>query len=398
MTEHNGRTSEPILDPDLEIVDSHHHLFDRPTGRYMFEDYLADASAGHNIVASVYVETQAMARTYGPAQLRAIGEVEFANGVAAMSDSGGYGPCRVSAAIVGYADLTVGEPAGEFLDLALSTAPDRFRGVRQILIEHPSEAPYRYITHRPPSGLIRRPGLVSGLRELGKRELTFDAAVLHHQLPELSRLADSVPETTMILNHLGLAIAMETNAEESNAIFRSWRDSLHDLARRPNVVCKIGGLGLPFWGFGLESRETKPGSDELAEIWRPYVETAVEAFGADRCMMESNFPPDARSCGFVPLWNALKSVTEAFSASERTALFSRTARRVYRIPSVGQADLRGPRGRGPGASARPDAVTVQANAAATASAAANAALSSSSFTGVGQDDSFTTTTPRSMSM
>ena len=94
-----------------------------------------------------------------------------------------------------------------------------------------------------------------------------------HLSAALSRLADSVPETTMILNHLGLAIAMETNAEESTAIFRSWRDSLHDLARRPSVVCKIGGLGLPFWGFGLESRQTKAGSDELAEIWRPYVET-----------------------------------------------------------------------------------------------------------------------------
>jgi L-fuconolactonase len=331
MTKRNEGRDEPIIDPDIPIVDTHHHLFDRPALRYMLEDYLADVGAGHNIVASVYVETQAMARPDGPEWLRPIGEVEFANGVGAMSGSGIYGPCRVAAAIVGYADLSLGEQVGQMLDRALATAPDRFRGVRQITMSHPSEAAYRYLTHRPPRGIMERPGFRPGLRQLAPRGLSFDAAVFHTQLPELGALAAEHPETSIILNHLGLAMAMDTDADGRAEVFRMWRDSLREFARNPNVFCKIGGLGTAYWGFGFNERADPVGYLELASAWQPYVETAIEAFGVDRCMMESNYPPDGRSCGFVPLWNALKHIVRNFSADEKAALFHGTAARVYRI-------------------------------------------------------------------
>jgi predicted TIM-barrel fold metal-dependent hydrolase len=326
----DGR-EEPAIDPGLPIIDAHHHLFDRPSARYLLEDYLADAGLGHNIVASVYVETLAMARPDGPQELRPIGEVEFANGAAAMSASGNYGPCRVAATIVGYADLRAGDRVAKLLDRALAAAPDRFRGIRQLTMEFPGEAPWRFVTNPPPSGILASPGFRPAFRHLAARGLSFDAAVFHHQLPELADLAGAFPDTTIVLNHMGQAMALDMSGQDRAEVVADWSKGLNELARRPNVVCKVGGLGLPFWGFGFERRADPVTYLELAAMWRPYVETAIEAFGVDRCMMESNFPVDGRSCGFVPLWNALKHIVNGASAAEKTALFHKTAARIYHI-------------------------------------------------------------------
>lgn len=322
---------EPVLDADLPIIDAHVHLFDRPPLRFLLDDYLAQAGAGHNIVGSVHVETQVFPRPDGPEVLRPLGEVEFANGVAAMAASGTYGPCRVAAAIVGYADLRHGDAVAELLDRQLAAAPDRFRGIRQVCVEHPTEAPYRLMTTRPPAGLLHHDGFRRGYAQLVRRGLSFDAAVFHHQLPALAALADEHPDGTIVLNHAGMAMAMDLGEGERREVFDRWRRDLADLARRPNVTCKVGGFGLPFWGFGFDQRRDPVGSLELAAVWRPYVETALEAFGVDRCLMESDYPMDARSAGFVPLWNALKLIVAGASPAEKAALFHDTAARVYRI-------------------------------------------------------------------
>ncbi len=323
--------NEQILEPELPIVDSHHHLYDRPPVRYMFEEYLEDARAGHNLLASVYVETLAMARARGPEILRPLGEVEFANGIGAMSESGGYGQCKVAAAIVGFADLAVGDLAASLLDRCIGAAPDRYRGVRQITIEHPSEVPFKYMINRPRPGVLNSDEFRAGFRLLRSRDLSFDAAVFDHQLPDLARLAGEFPETPIILNHMGLAMAMEMSAEQRSEVFYRWRRGMLTLAEHENVTCKIGGLGLPFWGFGFEVSAEVLDSRRLADAWRPYVETAIEAFGVERCMTESNYPPDSRSCGFVPLWNALKTIFRDYSSAEKVEIFSGTAARVYRI-------------------------------------------------------------------
>jgi L-fuconolactonase len=327
---------ETIIDPDLPIVDTHHHLLARPSLRYLYEDYLADAQAGHNIVASVYVETMSMARTSGPELLRPLGEVEFANGVGAMADSGAFGDCRVCAGIVGHADLRAGERIAELLERCVAAAPERFRGVRQVTIEHPDEKPFRYITNRPPVGAMKEPGFRAGFAQLARWGLTFDAAVFHHQLAEVARLATDFPQTIIILNHLGSVMAMDLGDAERADVFTAWRDSMRQLSLRENVMVKVGGLGLPFWDFGFMDRAEPVGYRELAQTWGPYVETAIEAFGAERCMVESNFPWDGRSCGFVPMWNALKHITRGCSADEKAALFHRTAMRVYRLEIPGR--------------------------------------------------------------
>jgi predicted TIM-barrel fold metal-dependent hydrolase len=322
---------EPILDPAMPIIDTLHHLFDRGALRFMLEDYLACAGLGHNIVATVYVETQAMMRADGPPSLRPLGEIEFATGVAAMAASGVYGKCRVAAGIVGYCDMTQGCDVGPMLDRAMAIAPERFRGVRQIALAHPDPNVLRFLTNRPPADLLKHPEYPNALKQLARRNLSFEATVLHHQMPELTSIAALHPQTQFVLSHMGLATAGGVGPDARAEVFTAWRDNLRALARLANVVCKIGGLGTSYWGFGFNTRAEPAGSAELADAWKPYIETAIEAFGPDRCMMESDYPNDGRSCGFVPLWNAYKLVLRNHSKSEKAALFHGTAARFYRL-------------------------------------------------------------------
>jgi L-fuconolactonase len=247
----------------------------------------------------------------------------------AMAASGFFGPCRVAAAIVGHADLTLGARVGELLDGALAAAPERFRGVRQITMDHPDPRVFAHLATLPPQGIMAHPGFREGLRALAPRGLTFDAAILDRQMPDLAALADMHPDLLIVLNHMGIAVCLGPRPRDE--VFRDWRAGLLELARRPNVLCKIGGLGNAYWGFGFDNRSGGACSAELAKAWRPWVETAVMAFGAGRCMMESNYPPDGRSCGFVPLWNALKLSVSGCSKEEKAALFHGTAARTYRI-------------------------------------------------------------------
>jgi L-fuconolactonase len=330
---HRGQEGrdEQIIDPDIPIIDAHHHLRIQPTQHYLLEDYLADIQSGHKITATVYLESRVFMKPDGPEVLRPIGEIEYANGVGAMGASGFFGPERVCAAIIGYADFRLGDAVAQYFDRALEIASERFRGVRQVTIEHHSEAPYRFIPHRPPTGVMMSPGFDLAFRHLAPRGLTFDAAVFGQQLPEIIALADKYPDTRIILNHLGNPVLMELSKTEYPDVVRQWERDLRDLARRQNVFCKVGGLGLPFWGFGFDTREQPASYLELAAAWHPFVETAIEAFGPQRCMAESNFPPDGKSCGYVPYWNALKHLLRSYSSEEKAAFFYGTAARVYRI-------------------------------------------------------------------
>jgi predicted TIM-barrel fold metal-dependent hydrolase len=278
------------------------------------------------------VEASAFHRADGPEVLRPLGEIEFANGVGAACASGRYGDVRVCAAIVGYADLRQGDQIGWLFDRAMAAAPDRFRGIRQITMEHPSDAPFQYFfTGRPPEAVFQHPEFRKGFRQLANRGLTYDATGFHLQLPDIASLADAFPDTPIIINHMTVAMGLEMDGTQRQELFKDWRDGLRETAQRPNVFCKIGGLGMPIWGFGFNERSDAVGYLELAETWRPFVETAIGIFGPERCMLESNFPPDGQSCGYVPTWNALKHIVFGFSKAEKADLFHRTAARVYRM-------------------------------------------------------------------
>jgi predicted TIM-barrel fold metal-dependent hydrolase len=325
-----ARHEEPVLEPALPIVDPHHHLWDRPEGAYFLHDLLADLSTGHRIEATVFAECGAMYRAGGPPELRPVGEVEFANGAAAMSASGGYGPTEVCAGIIGHADLRLGEAAEPVLEAHLRAGGGRFRGIRQIAAWHPDPAA-RASLASPPPGLLADPGLHRGAAVLARLGLSFDTYLYHTQLPELAALADAVPDLTIVLDHTGGAIGIGPYAGRRDEVFAAWSAGIRELARRPNLHVKVGGMGMRVFGFGFGAGETPPSSADLAAAWAPYAEACIEAFGADRCMFESNFPVDKGSCAYPVLWNAFKRIAAGAGAAEKAALFAGTARRVYRL-------------------------------------------------------------------
>src|SRR5204862_3701443 len=148
------RRREAIIEPDLPIVDPHHHLVDRPeTGRYLLPELVADLGSGHNMTATVYLEWLSMYRATGVAELRPVGEIEFAHGVAAMAASGTYGKTQVCAGIVGYADLTLGAAVEKVLEAMIAAGGGRFRGIRFITASHPDQAAWGSMVTRP-EGLL----------------------------------------------------------------------------------------------------------------------------------------------------------------------------------------------------------------------------------------------------
>jgi L-fuconolactonase len=321
---------EEIIEPGLPIVDAHHHLWDRPANRYLLPDLLSDLAAGHNIRATVAMECGAMYRQDAVAELQPVGETEFFNGTAAMSASGVYGECRVCAGIVGHADLCLGERVKPVLEAHIRAGGGRFRGIRFISAWHQDPAARGSLANPPPH-VLSDPSFRKGFAQLAPLDLAFDAWMYHTQLLELTELARAFPETTIVLNHVGGAIGIGPYAGKRDAVFAQWRANIEQLARCPNVFVKLGGLGMRLFGFDFAQRERPPSSQELAQAWRPYVEACIEAFGAERCMFESNFPVDKGTCSYAVLWNAFKRVAAQASAAEKQSLFSGTASKVYRL-------------------------------------------------------------------
>ena len=322
--------SETVLEPQLPIVDAHHHLFDRPDWRYEFEDLLADLNCGHRVVATVYLQCGEHYRAEGPEPMRPVGETEFVERVAQMSATGSYGPARACAAIVGYADLTRGAAVAEVLEAHIAAAPTRFRGIRHGAATDADPA-FARKGPRPPGGLLREPAFRAGFARLAEHGLSFDAWLYHPQLPDLVDLARAFPGTPVVLNHVGGLLGIGGYQGRRDEIFAQWRSSILQLAACPNVVAKLGGLGMRQCGFDFHEAPRPPSSSQLADAWRPYVETCVEAFGVGRCMFESNFPVDQLSCSYLVLWNAFKRIAAGCSAEEKASLFAGSAARVYRL-------------------------------------------------------------------
>ncbi|MBV8392572.1 MAG: amidohydrolase family protein [Alphaproteobacteria bacterium] len=325
-----AQTKETALEPGLPIVDPHHHLWQRAGNDYLFHDLLADTQEGHNVVATVFVDCHSMYRKDGPAELRCIGETEFANGVAAMSASGIYGDLRACAGIVSHVDLRLGAKAGAVFDAQIAAGNSRFKGIRY-QTGWDADPGIRNSRTDPTPELTRDPTWREGFKELAKRKLTFDAWLYHPQLAEIAELADAFPDTPIVLDHVGGPLGYAGYAGRHDGVRAAWKKSMAELARRQNVVVKVGGLGMAMGWFDFYQRPKPPGSEALARAFKPWVETTIELFGADRCMFESNFPVDKITSGYGVLWNAFKRLAAGCSPAEKTALFSGTAARVYSL-------------------------------------------------------------------
>ncbi|MEI7710011.1 MAG: amidohydrolase family protein [Rhodospirillales bacterium] len=325
-----ARRVETVLEPELPIVDPHHHLWERPGWNYMLDDLLADTNSGHNIVGTVFVQCRAMHRVDGPEAMRPVGETEFVNGVAAMSASGGYGTAKICAGIVGHADLRNGHGAEAVLEAHIRAGGSRFRGIRHITAWD-ADPELMNPAYPMPSGLMFDTKFREGFACLAPLNLTFDAWLYHPQIADVAALARAFPGTGICLNHIGGPLAIGAYAGKRAEVFAQWSAAIRDLAQCPNVVVKVGGMAMRINGFDFHERAEPPSSDDLAAAWKPYVDTCIEAFGANRCMFESNFPVDKGSYGYQAFWNACKILATGASTSEKADLFCGTASRFYRL-------------------------------------------------------------------
>jgi predicted TIM-barrel fold metal-dependent hydrolase len=323
--------SEDIIDPARPIVDPHHHLWDRGGLRYMFEDMVADTASGHNVTATVYVDCRSMYRASGEEAFRPVGEVEFANGVAAMAASGAYGKTLICAGIVSHVDLRRGEAARGVLEAEIAAGNGRFRGIRHSSAwDADANVAGMYATR--PRGLLLDSDFRKGFSCLAPLGLSFDAWLFHPQLGEFTDLARAFPDTKICLDHCGGPVGIGGYANRREEIFKIWKASIEEAAKCPNVVVKLGGLAMRLLGYDFDQRPKPPSSEEAAAAWRPYIETCIAAFGPQRCMFESNFPPDKGQCSYQVIFNAFKRIAAQYSEAEKTALFSQTAADFYRLP------------------------------------------------------------------
>ena len=327
-----AQVSEDIIDPERPICDPHHHLWDHPDSRYLLDELIADTGSGHNVVSTVFVECASMYRAEGPEALRPVGETEFVNGVAAMFASGGYGAMRACAGIVSYADLTLGSAAGEVLDAHVAASP-RFRGIRHAAGWDASDEVRNSHTN-PSEHILGDAAFREGFAELDRRGLSFDAWLYHRQIPELTDLARAFPNTTIIFDHFGGPLGIGPYEGQREAIFAQWRKDVAELARCENVYAKLGGLVMPINGFGFHKRERPATSDELVTATDRYYRHAIDCFGAERCMFESNFPVDKASCSYAVLWNAFKKLVADASNAEKAWLFHDAAATAYRLDAL----------------------------------------------------------------
>lgn len=322
---------EAPLEPDLPIIDPHHHLWAYPDDRYTAEDFLRDAASGHNIRQSVFVECLSGYRSDGPDRLKPVGETEYVCELAEDADTRFPGQTRVAAGIVGFADLTLGRDVNAVLEAHIEAGRGRFRGIRHASSWDASDE-IRNAHTKPPRGLLSHQPFREGFACLAENGLSFDAWLYHPQISELTDLARAFPGTAIVLDHVGGPLGIGPYANKRDEVFQQWKRDIADLARCDNVCVKLGGTAMKLNGYGWHANDTPPTSLRIAEATAPWYRYCIEQFGVARCMFESNFPVEKLSVSYDVLWNAFKRIAAACSPSERRALFHDTAARVYRLP------------------------------------------------------------------
>ena len=319
---------EPILEPGRKIVDPHHHLFGEGSvfGAYSLEDLWSDTST-HNVQQTVYVQCYEQYDTDGPEHLAPVGETRWVHGIAQRAEAT---PDKAQiAAIVAGARLMAGDGVQELLEAHLDASP-RVRGVRDIAAWAEGEGVHRS-GQTDDALMYEHPDFREGFARLAPLGLSFDAYHYHNQTRSVAALARAYPETTIIVDHLSTPLGIGPYAGRRAEIFREWSRDVRDLAGCENVYMKLGGMAMPWNGFGWDTAERPPTSDEFVVAQEDYYHCAIDAFGPARCMFESNFPVDRMSLPYATLWNAFKKMAARYAEDEKDALFFETASRVYRL-------------------------------------------------------------------
>jgi len=355
---------EDAIEPDLRIVDAHHHLWDWMTqprlppglmpkpiaflvlrmtpktinrlfaddkvttntmgaripvcAPYMGPELVRDIKGngrGHNVVGTIFIECGWHAEVKEEC-MKPAGEVD------AMMEVNRQHPGIVQG-IIAHADLTLGKEVEPLLKLY--SANPMVKGIRDALACPRDDSISADAT--PDKGYDTK--FREGFALLQKYNLTYDSWHFHVDLDSFTDLAKSFPQQTMICDHMAFPLGIGKYDKE--ATFPEWKTKMTELAKYNNVYVKIGGFGMRFPGFGFDERPKPPTSDELAAAWAPYVKHTIDAFGVDRCIMESNFPMDKISCSYTVLFNALKKIVKDYSQEDKQKLFELNALRVYQL-------------------------------------------------------------------
>ncbi len=324
-----GLVKEDALEPDLPICDAHHHLWDRPTSRYLIEDLVEDAK-DHNVVSTVFVECSAGYREDGPEEMKPVGETVYIDGLASDYAANNPGGMNNTAAIISYADLRLGDAVTPILEAHQEASPSRFRGTRHGVgwDAHP-DAPNSHT--KPMQSQLLDSTFRDGVECLQNMGLIYEVYLYHTQLLELTDLARAFPDLTIIMNHHGGPLGVGPYDIMSEDMRSVWRHGISEVASCPNVVAKLGGIAMPRNGFGFHEWDAPPTSEKLAELTAPFYHHTIEAFGPDRCMFESNYPVEKYSCSYTVLWNSFKRISAQYSESEKATMFHDTAVRTYDI-------------------------------------------------------------------
>jgi len=326
-----NQVDEPVLEPELEIVDAHHHLWKDPAMAYGSAHFASDLNSGHNIIQTIFMECKTAYRETGPEHLKPVGETEFVASMASRPEIQN----RI-AGLVAHADLT-----NEFLDEVLDAHEEAggglFKGIRHSGAFDPNPDQL-LIPGRAPKDLFEQDQFRQGVEQLGLRGLPFDTWIFHHQIEAFCNLANAVPGTTMVLDHVGMPIGVGTYAVQKSQIFQKWKHDIRELSQCQNVRVKLGGLAMPDMGFGWDLRDKPANTRDFVAAFAPWYDHVVDCFGSERCMFESNFPVDRLSMSYKTLWNGFKQLSSNYSHKDRKNLFSAVSRNVYRLPAQSNAD------------------------------------------------------------
>ncbi len=318
---------EDIVDPDRPIIDTHHHLW--PAGgliEYSLEDLWADTGSGHNVVKTVFMECHASYREDGPEHLRSLGEVEYVRENAEKTR--GSGKAEIAAMVTTF-DLRYNK-VEELIQAHKETSGGMFRGIRQALAcARPNEG--LMLEAQGPKDLYKDADFLRGMKVLGDKGHSYESWHYHYQNPEFAALARAVPGTLMVLDHIGTPVGTGVYADKRDAVFEEWKKDIADIASCENTIAKLGGFAMPDNGMGWMGRDKPPTSDEFVAAQAAYYLHVIECFGPDRCMFESNFPVDKLSLSYQVFANGVKKIVQDFSEDEKNAIFSGTAKRVYRL-------------------------------------------------------------------
>jgi len=329
----NQHIEDPIS-PNIPIIDPHHHLWDVGFGRYYIEELLEDInSSGHNILSTVYIMSSSNTKIYskdGLEEFKPLTEIEFATSEGKRADLIPNNKVKVNASIVGSVDLTYGNKLQPVLEKAVNISEGRLKGIRMLLASH-TDPRISSGAVKSDLGLMLHPNFIDGAKCIQNANLSLDFWIYHTQLNEMEKIARSLPDLTIILNHIGGPIHLGEYEGKQAATHREWRSAMMRLSRIPNINVKLGGLGMAVNGAKFHNNKFPPNSVQLSDVWKPWIYETIDMFGFDRCMFESNFPVDKGSCSYGALWNAFKILAKDMSDDEINKLFSKNAAKIYKI-------------------------------------------------------------------